>query len=119
MPGGANGIRGVPWGRYSAPIKMIVNGELRVMHWRFKLLGQNFRAGNDLFVDAGRVFDDYRLNAPRDGRGLGLKWGLGGGIYLQWGQAAVFRVELAYSPDAVEANPRFPLGLYIADGVMF
>jgi len=119
MPGGANGIRGVPWGRYSAPIKAIVNTELRFMHWRFKLIGQHFRLGNDVFLDAGRVFDNYRFDSKRDGRGLGLKWGVGGGVYLQWGSAAIFRVELAYSPDAVEANPRFPLGLYIADGVMF
>jgi hypothetical protein len=119
MPGGANGIRGVPWGRYSAPIKTIANIELRAMHYRFGLFGQKFRLGNDVFFDIGRVFDAYRFDAPRDGRGVGLKWGVGGGTYLMWGESAVFRLELAFSPDAVEANPRFPIGLYLADGVMF
>ncbi len=119
MPGGANGIRGVPWGRYSAPIKAITNFELRAMHYRFGLFGQRFRLGNDVFFDIGRVFDAYRFDAPRDGRGIGLKWGVGGGTYLMWGESAVFRLELAFSPDAVEANPRFPVGLYLADGVMF
>ncbi len=48
-----------------------------------------------------------------------MKWGTGGGIYLVWGQAAVFRVEVAYSPDAKAENPGLPLGIYVEDGVMF
>lgn len=119
MPGGANGIRGVPWGRYSGPIKTIGNVELRALWLRFGFLGERFRIGNDVFFDTGRVFDDYRFDAPRDGKGLGLKWGTGIGTYLMWGEGALFRVELAYSPDSVRANPSFPLGLYLADGVMF
>jgi len=119
MPGGANGIRGVPWGRYSAPIKTLANIELRAMHTKLKVLGERFRLGNDVFFDAGRVFDDYRFDAPRDGSGVGIKWGVGGGLYVLWGESALFRVEAAYSPDAVESNPGFPFGLYLADGVMF
>lgn len=119
MPGGANGIRGVPWGRYSAPIKTIANVELRALWFKFGLLGERFRLGNDVFFDTGRVFDDYRFDAPRDGKGVGLKWGTGVGMYLLWGEGALFRAELAYSPDAVEANPSFPIGFYLADGVMF
>jgi hypothetical protein len=38
---------------------------------------------------------------------------------LRWGQAGVFRLEAAYSPDAVSENPNFPIGLYLEDGVMF
>jgi hypothetical protein len=119
MPGGASGIRGVPWGRYSAPIKLITNVELRALHTKFTLLGQKFRLGNQVFFDSGRVWDDYTFVSPRDGRGLGLKWGAGAGAYVMWGDGALFRAEIAYSPDAVETNPRFPLGIYLADGVMF
>jgi hypothetical protein len=119
MPGGGQGIRGVPLGRYSGPVKAVGNAELRVMHARFKLLGQKFRLGNDVFFDTGRVWDDYTFASPRDGRGLGLKWGAGGGVYVVWGEAAVFRIEMAYSPDATAENTSFPVGLYVADGVMF
>jgi hypothetical protein len=41
------------------------------------------------------------------------------GGYLLWGQAAIFRLDVAYSPDAVADNPRFPLGIYVEDGTMF
>lgn len=119
MPGGANGIRGIPWGRYSAPIKFIGNVELRAMHSKVGILGQRFRFGNQIFFDAGRVFDDYTFDAPRDGRGPGLKWGVGGGAYVMWGDGALFRAEVAFSPDAIETRPDFPLGIYLADSVMF
>jgi hypothetical protein len=48
-----------------------------------------------------------------------MKYGVGGGLFLQWGEAAIFRVEVAYSPDAVAENPDFPVGLYVSDGLMF
>jgi hypothetical protein len=89
------------------------------MLFRFKLLGQSFHVGSSTFFDTGRVWSDYTLTNPHDGRGIGLKWGAGVGALIQWGQAAVFRVEAAYSPDAVSENPGFPIGLYVADGVMF
>lgn len=119
MPGGANGIRGVPIGRYAGPIKMIGNAELRALWVKFKVFGQNMQIGNDVFFDTGRIFDDYTFTAPTDGKGVGLKFGVGGGAYLRWGEAAVFRAELAYSPDAAAVSPSLPLGFYVADGVMF
>ncbi len=119
MPGGAEGVRGVPLGRYSGEVKAIANAELRLMHARFKLLGQKFKLGNAGFVDTGRVWSDYTFASPLDGRGLGLKWGAGLGTYIQWGEAAVFRIDFAYSPDAVAENRNFPFGLYVADSVMF
>ena len=64
------------------------------------------------------MFADYGPD-PRDGKGLGLKYGVGAGVFVVWGTAAVFRVEFAYSPDAVSVNPNFPLGIYAADGQMF
>jgi hypothetical protein len=119
MPGGSGAIRGVPDGRYSGLVKVFGNAEVRALLVRFRLAGQRFRVGGNVLFDAGRLWSDYTFSSPLDGRSLGLKWGAGAGAYLQWGQAAVFRVEAAYSPDAASENPSFPLGVYVEDGVMF
>jgi hypothetical protein len=119
MIGGSTGIRGVPIGRHLGPIKALANQELRAMFVSFKLFQQSFRVGGNVLFDFGRLWSDYSFASPADGSGLGLKWGAGGGLYLQWGQASVFRVEAAYSPSAGEVNPGFPLGLYVNDGVAF
>lgn len=118
LPGGPQGIRGVPNGRYSGLVKLVANVELRATHLHFRLFGDDFRVGNNVFFDTGRVFAKYRPD-PRDGAGLGLKYGVGAGVFVVWGTAAVFRLEIAYSPDAVAANPSFPIGIYAADGQMF
>jgi hypothetical protein len=119
MPGGSAGIRGVPVGRYLGPIKVIGNIEVRAMLARFTVLKQRFSIGNTVFFDAGRVWSDYSFRSPLDGSGLGIKYGIGGGIYVLWGQAAMLRIEAAYSPDAVSENASLPIGLYVNDGVMF
>ena len=119
MPGGSAGIRGVPVGRYLGPIKLVGNLELRAMLVQFELLGQRFTVGDTLFFDTGRVWSDYSFRSPLDGNDLGLKFGVGGGVYLLWGQAAMLRVECAYSPDAVSENASLPVGIYVEDGVMF
>jgi len=119
MIGGSSAVRGVPVGRYSGLIKAYVNAELRGMFVHARWFGQDFHFGGDLLFDTGRLFSDYSFHAAEDGSGVGLKWGAGGGAYLQWGQAAVFRLEMAYSPDAVSENPHLPLGIYVEDGVMF
>ncbi|MGH7296539.1 MAG: BamA/TamA family outer membrane protein [Polyangiaceae bacterium] len=118
--GGENGVRGVPMGRYAGRIKAISNTELRATPFpRFTVLGQRIRIGTTVFFDAGRVWSDYRVIAPLDGSSLGMKYGVGGGLFLQWGEAAIFRLEAAYSPDAESENPGFPVGIYVSDGVMF
>lgn len=119
MIGGAEAVRGVPDGRYLGKLKAIANVELRAMLVDFRLLGQTFHLGGDVLFDTGRLWSDYTFHARADGDGLGLKWGAGGGAYLIWGQAAVFRIEAAYSPDAIAENPKLPVGIYVADGVMF
>jgi len=119
MPGGSAAIRGVPDGRYSGLVKVFGNAEVRALLVRFRIAGQRFRVGGNVLFDAGRLWADYTFTSPLDGRGLGVKWGTGGGLYLQWGQAAVFRLEVAYSPDAASENPSLPLGVYVEDGVMF
>jgi hypothetical protein len=118
LPGGANGVRGVPHGRYQGVVKAVANLELRATHLHFRFLGDDFRVGNTFFIDTGRVFASYGPDA-RDGTGLGLKYGIGAGVFVVWGTAAVFRIEFAYSPDAVSVNPHFPIGVYAADGQMF
>ncbi len=89
------------------------------MFVKFHLLKQKVTLGADALFDTGRSWVDYTFRSPLDGSGLGLKYGVGGGIYVLWGQAAMFRIDAAYSPDAAAENPSFPLGLYVADGVMF
>jgi len=117
--GGSAGIRGVPEGRYLGKLKMLGNVELRAMLLDFRAFGQSLHLGGDIFFDTGRTWADYTFSAPEDGREIGLKWGAGAGVYFRWGQAGVFRLEAAYSPDAAAENPSFPIGLYVEDGVMF
>jgi outer membrane protein assembly factor BamA len=119
MPGGAEGVRGVPVGRYLGPIKGVANAELRSLAAPLRVFGGSFRLGGAVFGDTGRVWSDYSFSSPLDGKGVGLKYGVGLGSYLLWGQAAIFRLDLAYSPDARADNPRFPLGIYVEDGTMF
>jgi len=117
--GGPSAVRGVPVGRYSGEIKIYGTVEMRTMFLKFHLLKQKVTIGADLLFDTGRSWLNYTFNSPLDGKGVGLKYGAGGGIYVLWGQAAIFRIDLAYSPDAQAENPTFPLGLYVADGVNF
>jgi hypothetical protein len=119
MIGGGNAVRGVPSGRYLGQIKAMGNLELRSLPVEFHFLHQGFHLGGDAFFDAGRVWLDYSFHSPLDGSGLGLKWGVGGGLYALWGQAALFRVDVAYSPDQAAFNTRFPVAIYVDEGVMF
>jgi hypothetical protein len=120
MLGGEQGVRGVPQGRYAGKAKMISNTEIRATPFpRFHLLGQRLRIGVNALFDAGRVWSDYHITSAADGNTLNLKYGVGGGVFLQWGEAAIFRVEVAYSPDAESENPGFPVGIYVSDGLMF
>ena len=115
--GGGAAVRGVPIGRYSGEIKLYGNVELRSMFLKFHLAKQKVSLGADALFDAGRSWLDYSFKSPLDGSGL--QYGVGGGIYCLWGQAAIFRIDAAYSPDAAAENPHFPLGIYVADGTMF
>jgi outer membrane protein assembly factor BamA len=119
MLGGPDGIRGVPSGRYLGRIKALGNLEFRSLPIGFHLLKQSFHLGGDIFFDTGRTWIDYSFDSPLDGKGVGLKFGTGAGLYALWGQAAIFRIEVAYSPDQVAENPGFPVGIYVEDGTMF
>ncbi|MBX3190000.1 MAG: BamA/TamA family outer membrane protein [Labilithrix sp.] len=119
MPGGAEGVRGIPNGRYSGLVKLVVNTEIRSVFFGFEFLGGKFKVGNSVFFDMGRVWNDYTFSDPRDGTGLGMRYGVGTGPFLVWGSAALFRVDVAYSPDATAANPGFPVGIYVQQGFIF
>ncbi len=117
--GGETGVRGVPMGRYAGLAKVVTNIEIRTTLPRFTVLRQHIRFGTTTFFDAGRVWSAYAYDPVVDGAKLGLKFGIGGGVFIQWGEAAIFRIEAAYSPDAESENPGFPIGIYVADGLMF
>lgn len=112
MPGGLKGIRGVPEGRYRGPVKLVINLEIRSMFIKFNVASHQFRIGAVAFFDTGRVWM-YQKNSELDGTGMGMKFGTGAGIRLQWGETVVIRVDVAYSPDAD------PVGVYVDFGHMF
>jgi outer membrane protein assembly factor BamA len=111
--GGLNGVRGVPGQRYYGKIKAIGNVELRTELVRFHGLGKPLVLGAVGFFDAGRVWADFARHSELDGRGIGLKYGVGGGLRLQSGSAFVIRADVAWSPDAT------PVGGYFSAGQMF
>jgi surface antigen Omp85-like protein len=111
--GGSNGVRGVPAQRYYGKIKLFGNLETRSHVTSFNLLGGEYMLGLAAFLDAGRVWADWRKNTALDGSGVGLKYGVGGGLRIQKGEAFVVRADLAWSPDAR------PIGAYFTAGQIF
>jgi outer membrane protein assembly factor BamA len=111
--GGAKGVRGVPGQRYYGKIKAFSNFELRSELFSAKILGEERRFGVVGFADFGRLWADYRRDPELDGTGLGLKYGLGGGLRVASGQTFVLRLDVAWSPDAN------PLSGYLLAGHIF
>ncbi|MCP4604975.1 MAG: BamA/TamA family outer membrane protein [Proteobacteria bacterium] len=110
---GSRGVRGPPGGRYHGQVKIIGNFELRSMFLPFTLFSQRFRIGVAAFFDAGRVWASLRRQPDLDGNKIGMKFGTGGGPRIQWGETLIIRFDFAYSPDAADANPNMPLGIYM------
>ena len=111
--GGAKGVRGVPGQRYYGKIKAFANIELRSELFKAKVFGDERRFGVVAFTDVGRVWADYESNPELDGTGLGLKYGIGGGLRIASGETFVLRVDVAWSPDAN------PLSGYLLAGHIF
>jgi outer membrane translocation and assembly module TamA len=111
--GGLTGVRGVPAQRYYGKVKVLGNLELRTEAVSFHAFGHPIVLGVVAFFDGGRVWADTTPQPELDGHGLGLKYGVGGGLRLQSGSAFVLRADVAYSPDAN------PVGGYVAAGQMF
>ena len=106
--GGGQGVRGVPAYSFYGRAKVFGNAEVRLRAWRFEALSRRFNIGFAGFFDAGRLWADVRTSHPElDGRGLGLHYGIGGGIRLQQGRAFLVRADVAWSPDAK------PIGAYV------
>ncbi|PRP91752.1 Surface antigen [Enhygromyxa salina] len=116
-PGGSWSVRGVPRQRYFGKQKALVNLELRSMFVRFDIARQRFGLGALAFVDAGRVWTDYRpvelAGANVDGPFGDIKVGLGGGLRITWGETLVIRADPAWSP--TDQN----FGFYLDIGQMF
>jgi hypothetical protein len=112
--GGGKAIRGVPAQRYYGKVKLFGNFEMRSELLPFKVKTKSLILGVALFADAGRTWTELtHANPDLDGTGLGLKYGLGGGLRLQEGQSFVVRADVAWSPDAS------PVGAYFAAGEIF
>ena len=110
-------IRGVPRQRYFGKQKAIVNLELRSMFYRFKIKGQRFGLGGLAFVDAGRIWTDYKTTmlggVDVDGDFWDIKVGVGGGLRITWGETLVIRADPAWSP--TDQN----FGFYVDIGQLF
>jgi hypothetical protein len=111
--GGPKGLRGVPAQRYHGKLKLFGSFEARVRVAELSMLGKPWELGTALFVDAGRLWADYRSDPELDGEGLGLKYGAGGGVRLHQGRTFTVRADVAWSPDAR------PLGAYFQLGEVF
>jgi hypothetical protein len=115
--GGQNGVRGVPGQRYYGKVKVLANVEIRTELASFRALGKPMTFGVVALADGGRVWADTSLHPELDGTGIGLKYGLGGGLRLQSGSSFVLRLDVAWSPDASALGA--PVGGYFAAGQMF
>ncbi len=111
--GGINGVRGIPAQRYYGKVKVFGNAEVRTELVSFHALGKPLIFGTAAFFDTGRVWADTSSQPELDGTGLGLKYGVGGGIRIQSGTAFVIRADVGWS---VEANP---ITAYLSTGQMF
>jgi hypothetical protein len=118
LVGGSGGVRGVRQGRYAGLIKVISNTEVRIIPLpRFKVFKWSVLAGSTVFFDAGRVWSDFGVHPSEDGTRLGLKYGVGGGLFFQWDEANLFRIDAAYSND--ESGRSFPVSIYFQSGFHF
>lgn len=102
--GGKDGVRGVPARRYNGKVKAFGNLELRSTFYE---ISKGFDLGASAFFDAGRSWYDLSASEDLDATGVGLKYGLGAGPQLRWGESTVVRIDVAYSPDAD------PVGFYV------
>jgi hypothetical protein len=112
--GGSKAVRGVPAQRYYGKVKVFGNVEATSPIFPFRLAKKDFVLGLAAFVDTGRTWTELgRANPQLDGTGIGLKFGVGGGLRLQQGRTMVLRFDVAWSPDAE------PIGGYFAAGQIF
>lgn len=109
--GGSIAVRGVPAYTFYGKLKLFGNVELRTHVRQFTAWNKRYRFGVASFFDAGRLWADERNST--DGHGLGLHYGIGGGLRLQQGRAFLVRADIAWSPDAR------PIGGYLLANHIF
>ena len=98
--GNKNGVRGIPAGRYHGLASAVGSLELRSQFWAFRLWDSRMVLGAAAFADTGRVWAQAGTRSPlRDGTGLDLKSGFGGGVRLRWGDSLLIRMDAAGSSD--------------------
>ena len=112
-------IRGVPRGRYHGLVHVLGTVEFRSVFVSVSVNKQRFGFGAAAFVDSGRVWADYGYDPDLDGAGAGLAYGVGGGLRFLMGGTGLLRIDVAYSPDAVDLNPDIPVGIYVHFGQFF
>lgn len=98
---GDKALRGPPGERWHGKIKLLTNLELRSKFVYFSMFGLESNLGAVVFFDSGRVFADFKDQPHLDGTGLGLKFGTGGGVRIQWGQTFIIRGDFGWSPDGI------------------
>jgi hypothetical protein len=112
--GGGKAVRGVPAQRYYGKVKAFGNIEVTRSLWAFSLWKKPCVLGIEGFFDTGRTWTQLGQSHPDlDGTGIGLKYGVGGGLRLLEGRTFIVRLEIAWSPDAS------PVGAYFAAGQLF
>lgn len=112
--GGGKAVRGVPAQRYYGKVKVFGNVEVSTPIRSFTLRAKALVLGLAAFLDGGRTWTELGHAHPElDGTGLGLKYGVGGGLRLQEGRTFLLRLDVAWSPDAR------PIGAYFAAGQIF
>jgi outer membrane protein assembly factor BamA len=109
--GGGRGVRGLPAQRYYGKTKVYGNLEVRVRVARLTAFEQPVQLGLVAFADGGRLWATLPGAHPDlDGRGAGLKYGVGGGLRVQWGTTFLLRGDVAWSPDATPVACYFNVG---------
>lgn len=96
--GGAETVRGAPFGRWRAPGKAVANAELRLRAYRHTLLGESFEWQLVPFLDVGTVF-----GAPPGGAApsFPLHPAGGVGVHVVLADSFVGRIDPGWALDAV------------------
>lgn len=91
--GGQYDLRGFPFERFRD--KGVLNYNLELRTWLFKLPFWNIEAGGQLFYDAGWVFDN-----PSQFQAQNMKWNAGfGGISSVFRSDFLIRADVGFSPE--------------------
>ncbi len=119
--GGADTIRGVPYGRWRAPGKVVGNAEVRIDVFRHRLAGEELRWQLVPYGDVGFVFGDGTKAEPAVPR---LHPAVGLGVRPIWGETLVGRLDVGVGWDRVDLGAgvyeqRLSWGFYLVFDHLF